>query len=447
MNMLQRSSAERITVVKMPVATHCVRVHHCPSPSPPFDSPLQSSVTRCLAAILCLLCVSSTSFPASWNSLGSLPDAKPFAGIGAAPGGAVIAVQRGSSLDLMQLSEGKTTLTRSLPLPHMRLDLCSRRSIGIAAEQVYFCAPRFTRLIFDIANGNVRQLPARVQLNKIAADLSAANAPDGTTLVATTDVLALSLWRANHPAAAFTLAAEFDLLRVRSDGTLLAPSVTYWDDAFHVLVPTRASAGNSASASRLHYLSSPDEGHTWQHTTIDNIAVTANQMLSEATIIGSASGLWAAYVLDSALYVQRLENGQGCWSSPHKVGSCHVSHLQGVQAGPRAVLLWVGDCNREVESWAKLPFADIWSPDRRRIWLNNDVYTLTLNPDTDRQSDPQRLTDHLSYTDSLVALGMPQGLFVLRTGRRKVGYELDTFGAPAEAFWLWIAQSSIDAGR
>ncbi len=380
----------------------------------------------------------------TWNTWGTFGTARGFVGLGATSAGAVIVVQDSDRFSLTDMVENHAAAPRSLTSPGTRLDLCNSTLMHVTHGHLIICPPYFERVMIEGDEQRSHSLPNVLVPGDAMSRVATQSSPQGTTVAASTYRDELSLWRTDEPTASFARVAKKALLH-RATG-LLSPSVVWWNDAFHVLVPMIAFPDPKSGhpQHRLDHLVSLDGGRTWHEMTIANAASTINDLLMESTLIGDENRLWAAYVLDSALYVQRLDKGQDVWSSPIKLNICgNVSHLQSARIGSRAVLLWASDCYQESESWSKWPLADIWSPDARRTWLNNDVFLLPLEASAEQHIEPTRLTEPLSYTDSLVSLGVDGGGYVARTGRRKVGYELNSFGAPEEVFWLWIPQDKV----
>ena len=395
-----------------------------------------------MALLMISLSVSSAHKGRGWISLGAANDDDPVAAMGRTDGGVVVLSQQTGGLTLTTLADGETV--RSVFLPQLPpIGHCDRNLLTWGDGFLLMCTPRLTRILLrGDQQPSLRVFPGLTGYEHFVTGLSFAVAPSGATLIAATDGRRVFLWYSDTPVGEFRIEGMFDLVDQGEEGLVLLPSVAYWSSGFNVLTTVRKRLrtpnGSAPYAYSVQLSWRAENDRQWRQTMIGNTRQTANNLVTENALIPCPSHIWAAYVVDSELYLQAWPRSRGRWSTPRRVATCGPHLLTGTSSGGRSVVAWVGNCNRRTQSWGTLPLSSLFSPDQRRSWLNNDVYALDLCEGVSPTGSPVRLTGDLSYTNGLSVMLDTKGLHVLRTGRSKVGFELDSYGAREEIYYRWI---------
>ena len=405
----------------------------------------------------CLLIVPGYSaemrFDHDWASLGdSGADHPPFS-VGYLQGRVNLLLSRPAGvvelLSIPASRQAPVTVAR-FSAEEIPLATCSGDLLDAPGGNMLLCGPTLRRIVLG-DDQSITELPA------LTAGMSGADRyfkrfgvrhmRDGRALVAAVGSRRIVIWERREGDADFHITHS---ARVPWDGMAaepLAPSVAELPDTLHVLFSARVPSSDQSIAlfnSRFLHLARRKTDSTWRVLDIERIPRTPNNILSEAVLARGDGRLYLGYVIDSSMYVQSANDGLS-WSKPQRLYSCAPKNLQAF-SGRKAALFWIDDCFQKHEWWARLPFSSL-VPKGRSNWLNNDVMTRLLSLDG-RGEQADRITRELSYTDRIAVVPMDaSGFFILRSGRKKVGYQLDSYNYTNEYFFRWGNLSDPSVGR
>ena len=220
----------------------------------------------------------------------------------------------------------------------------------------------------------------------------------------------------------------------------------------------RRDANAVRVAGKLFYMTSNDRGITWSAPVDASLGSTKGatssrtvgmQTLGGIELLSTSSHLYAFYH-DTLLFMSSSADGSN-WSPAVEITGNRSnagladfisSSVSIAGAGNQARIAWIDTRfrNSDRHSWSlldKLPWSDD-NPD----WLNNDIFTLklsdilsTANTQPQAIPAPTRLTGPLSYANLLRARASSAHLFLLWSGRSKVGKRLDSFNQPPGLFY------------
>ncbi len=213
------------------------------------------------------------------------------------------------------------------------------------------------------------------------------------------------------------------------------------------------------SSVQLFYLQSQNIGITWSSpveiSLNESQGVTVKpsgiQTIGETIELLPLGQELFAFYHNIDLYMTYTADGS-TWSPPVNITSYQPSWLAAAfysrSVSAAAVnghgrLVWIDSRYRKSDRqwWKPLggwPWSD--APD----WANNDIFTLPLSDivaivkggqQLRHVITPQRLTPPLSYADQVQLRASHTRLFMVWSGRRKVGKQFDTFEQPAELFY------------
>ncbi len=382
-------------------------------------------------------------FHSDWVSLGdSGSEYAPFS-VGYLGGRLHLLLSRpGGVIEHLSLSASRPTPVSVARFSSETLPLasCSRGLLEASHGVMLLCGPALRRILLQ-DDGSIHELSALTIGMPVAKRyfkrFAVRHLSDGRVLVAAVDSWRIAIWERDARTEDFNLAYS---MRVPWGGRAvewLDPSIVESSGSLHMLFAARVPSSDQSISlfkSRFLHLFRKKTDSTWRAKAVDHIPDTPNNILSEARFATGGRRLYLVYVLDSSLYIQSAAERSN-WSRPVKSGACTPNHLQ-VFSGRAAALFWVDDCFQEHEWWVRLPFSTL-IPKGRGNWLNNDVMTLVLGAAV-AGGKPVRVTSELSFTDQMAVVALDAStFFVLRSGRKKVGYQLDSYNYSNEYFFRW----------
>jgi hypothetical protein len=212
-------------------------------------------------------------------------------------------------------------------------------------------------------------------------------------------------------------------------------------------------------AGRLFYLRSDDRGTSWSSPVEASVGAAKGatssgnsgiQTLGTIELLPTPERLYAFYH-DSGLFMTRTKDGSD-WSPAVELGgqgrtessaNFHSDSVSVAAIGGAGRLAWIDTRFRKSDRHWWSPLGGVpWSDETD--WKNNDVFTVTVSDvvglsavsvPAKSPSAPARLTEQLSYANSVRVRASKTRIFVLWSGRSKVGKRLDTFGQKPRLFY------------
>lgn len=223
----------------------------------------------------------------------------------------------------------------------------------------------------------------------------------------------------------------------------------------------RAGAGLGV-AGKLFYLRSDDRGTTWSAPVEASVGAAKGatssgsagiQTLGNIELLPTPERLYAFYH-DSGLFMTHTKDGSD-WSPAVELGgqgrtessaSFHSDSVSVAPIGGGGRLAWIDTRFRKSDRHWGNPLGGVpWSDDTD--WKNNDVLTIAVadvvglaagSVQAKALSAPARVTEQLSYANSVRVRASKMRLFVLWSGRSKVGKRLDAFGQKPRMFYTTL---------
>ena len=242
------------------------------------------------------------------------------------------------------------------------------------------------------------------------------------------------------------------------------PALAVEGKRVHLMSAINAERRQGAAISvegKLFYLRSDDAGVTWSSPVEASLGAakgaTASgsgeiQAVKKIELLPGPERLYALYH-DTLLFMTHTSDGR-TWSPSVEIGRHGRSEsianftsesVSAAAVGDRGSLVWIDTRFRKSDrkSWNPLggvPWSD--EPD----WVNNDiliipasdVFALAGSGARAVQSSPGRMTEQQSYAHTVRVRASKSQLFVLWSGRSKVGKRLDTFGQRPRLFYTTL---------
>lgn len=224
------------------------------------------------------------------------------------------------------------------------------------------------------------------------------------------------------------------------------PALFMSGDSLHLLVSIYRLQPPSGESRLLHF-STSDGGRDWQTERVPIGEQGLGRAIRHFSLLGGDGRLWIAYVGRDGMVVQSRGESANEWSAPAVVTQQpEISRLAGVRGNP-PVLFWIDSRHREKEWWGHVPFHELFR-NQSPYWRNNDVFALQLTNRDLAEVSPLRVTSGVSYTDPhrhepMRVTGDGDAVYVLREGRRQVGFRLEEFGAEPMLFVHRVSREAV----
>ena len=212
---------------------------------------------------------------------------------------------------------------------------------------------------------------------------------------------------------------------------------------------------------KLFYLRSDDGGITWSAPVEASVGARKGATSSgggDMQTLGSiellpAPGRLYAFYHDTLLFMTYTTDGTN-WSPAVEIGykgpqgtlaTYHSDSVSVAAAGSQGRLAWVDTRFRKTDRDRNLLGGVPWSDDPD--WKNNDILSIpvsdflaltTSGAQVKAQSVPDRLTEQLSYANTVRVRASKTRFFILWSGRSKVGKQMDTFGRKPRLFYTTL---------
>ena len=206
----------------------------------------------------------------------------------------------------------------------------------------------------------------------------------------------------------------------------------------------RLSKTNANVTGWLFHSSSRDKAKTW--TNPDSSGYPGGIFEFEASIAGNERSVFL-----ERQGLRRARWQGGAWSSSYWVaqvkdhplsGYQRVSSINAATRGGKGQLVWIDARYQRTDRTLLNPLASIpWVSDPD--WENNDVLAASFS-EVIRDSNigatlqPTRLTNDLSYAEFVRARAMRDRVYVVWSGRSKVGKEITSANQPPEIFYTTL---------
>ena len=215
-------------------------------------------------------------------------------------------------------------------------------------------------------------------------------------------------------------------------------------------------------AGKLFYLRSEDTGITWSAPVEASVGAAKGatssgsggiQTLGTIELLPTPERLYAFYH-DSGLFMTHTKDGSD-WSPavelggpgrPESSASFHSDSVSVAAIGGGGRLVWIDTRFRKSDRHWWNPLGGVpWSDETD--WKNNDVLSIPVSDvvalsagpvQAKALSAPARLTEQLSYANSARVRASRMRVFVLWSGRSKVGKRVDTFGQKPRMFYTTL---------
>jgi hypothetical protein len=212
---------------------------------------------------------------------------------------------------------------------------------------------------------------------------------------------------------------------------------------------------------KLFYLRSDDGGITWSSPVEASVGARKGATSSgsgDIQTLGSiellpAQGRLYAFYHDTLLFMTHTTDGTN-WSPAVEIGykgrtgslaTYHSDSASVAAVGNQGRLAWIDTRFRKTDRGPNLLGGVPWSdePD----WRNNDILTIpvsdflalsTSGAQVKARSAPERVTEQLSYANTVRVRASKTRLFLLWSGRSKVGKQMDTFGRKPRLFYTTL---------
>ena len=208
--------------------------------------------------------------------------------------------------------------------------------------------------------------------------------------------------------------------------------------------------GAVREAVRLFHLRSADAGAHWDEPLEISLGqgVESEGRIEEVTLCNTPRGLYLFFT-GHAVRVSR-EDAPGNWSTPQALSPYRTTLSKGEawatsvsSDGAVGRVAWIDHRYRRSERRIWNPLGGLpWSDDTP-LWANNDLFTLTIAEVEallagKERPEPMRLTAPLSFSGSVRVASTGGQTLVFWSGRRQVGRERASAGAPPTIFFAAI---------
>lgn len=297
---------------------------------------------------------------------------------------------------------------------------------------VIFYGNRLQRLASNdlTGRGDWQLLPPILEVGEYAAQFDAVANANQVIIAAATSVGTLDVWSGSSRGPKYLKRQLVGPAGKQELYPVVKPSITMNKGRIDI-VWARSLApkpGSSGSENKLYHFQSTDGGVSW--TTNDQVALARNVTgpITSVKVIQTPSSKPKVFYISGTTLFMGQPDGTAIEVSLHNP---KIMEAVGGEA-PR--VFWVDSRFHGEEWWGKIPFHQLFRPSDTPNWRNNDLFMFDLQSRSPDEANERRLTQPLSYTTSIRAIIQGDRAYVIRVGRRKVGYTIDQFGHKPEVF-------------